>query len=272
MENYYNRQQVRFGLGGGNITPAVKQLLIANGIVFFLQMIAGDQLIVLFGLSRDFILKKFFVWQFFTYMFLHAGFFHIFFNMFMLWMFGGEVERAWGSKEFLKYYFICGAGAGVFQLVFKPALVIGASGAIYGVLIAFVLLYPNRQLMFFPFFISLKAKYWAMIFVGISLLMGISAKDHIAHFAHLGGMVIGYVYIKFGWKLFLSNFIYKKKAELKHLNMTKRREKILRLRKEVDIILDKINDVGYENISERDRQILKNASDTLTKENEDMEN
>ena len=140
MENYYNRQQVRFGLGGGNITPAVKQLLIANGIVFFLQMIAGDQLIVLFGLSRDFILKKFFVWQFFTYMFLHAGFFHIFFNMFMLWMFGGEVERAWGSKEFLKYYFICGAGAGVFQLVFKPALVIGASGAIYGVLIAFVLL------------------------------------------------------------------------------------------------------------------------------------
>ncbi|MHA1658186.1 MAG: DUF6576 domain-containing protein, partial [Promethearchaeota archaeon] len=107
---------------------------------------------------------------------------------------------------------------------------------------------------------------------GISILMGLWGEDHIAHFAHLGGMVIGYVYIKFGWKLFLSNFIYKKKTELKHRNMTKRREKILRLRKEVDIILDKINEIGYENISERDRQILKNASDTLTKENEDMEN
>ena len=272
MQHYYDRQQLRFGLGSGNIMPAIKKLLIANGIVYFLQMIAGNQFIALFGLHPDFVFKKFYIWQFFTYMFLHAGFFHIFFNMLMLWMFGSEVERTWGSKEFLKFYFICGVGAGLFQLIFKPALVVGASGAIYGVLIAFVLLYPNRKLMFFPFFISLKAKYWAMIFVGISILMGLWGEDNIAHFAHLGGMVIGFIYIKFGWKLFLSNFIYKKKVELKYRNVTRSKENILRLRKQVDIILDKINEKGYENLSEKDRQILKNASDALIKENDDLEN
>ena len=108
MKNYYSTQQYQFGFGGGNITPAVKQLLIANGVVFLFQMIAGTQILTLFGLHPDFVFKKFFIWQFFTYMFLHDGFFHIFFNMLMLWMFGGEVERSWGSKEFLKYYFICG--------------------------------------------------------------------------------------------------------------------------------------------------------------------
>jgi membrane associated rhomboid family serine protease len=269
--NYYN-QQLQFGFGGGGITPAIKQLLIANGVVFFLQMIAGDTFIALFGLHPELVFKRFFIWQFLTYMFLHDGMFHIFFNMLMLWMFGGEVERSWGSKEFLKYYFICGIGAGLVQFILRPALVIGASGAVYGVLIAFILLYPNRKLMFFPFFISLKAKYWAMIFAGISVLMGIWGNDRIAHFAHLGGMVIGFVYIKFGWKLFLSDFFYKKKVEIKHKTISRKRERILKIRKEVDAILDKINDVGYENLSNRDREVLKDASDALTKENDELEN
>ncbi len=272
MQPSYNQQQLQFGFGGISITPAIKQLLVINGIVFLFQMIAGNPFIALFGLHPDLVFKKFFIWQFFTYMFLHGGFFHIFFNMFMLWMFGGEVERTWGSKEFLKFYFICGVGAGLFQLIFRPALVIGASGAVYGILIAFVLLFPNRKIMFFPFFISLKAKYWAMIFAGISVLMGVWGNDHIAHFAHLGGMVIGFVYIKFGWKLFLSDFIYKKKVEIKHKNISRKREKVLRLRKEVDGILDKINDIGYENLSNRDRQILKDASEILTKENDNLDN
>ena len=272
MEPYYYRQQFQFGFGGGTITPAIRRLLMANGIVFLLQMIAGNQFITLFGLHPDLVLKKFFIWQFFTYMFLHSGVLHIFFNMLVLWMFGCEVERAWGSKEFLKYYFICGVGAGFFQLIFRPAVVIGASGAVYGVLIAFVLLYPNRKIMFFPFFISLRAKYWAMIFAAISVLMVVWGHDRIAHFAHLGGMVIGFAYIKFGWKLFLSDFIYRKKAELKHKNISRKRANILRLRKEVDVILDKINEIGYENLSHRDKQILKEASDVLTKENDDLEN
>ncbi len=266
------RQQVQWSFGGVYLTSAIKNLLIANGVIYFLQMIVGSQFNLIFALHPALVFKKFFIWQFVTYLFLHEGFFHLFFNMLMLWMFGSEVERTWGTKEFLKYYFICGISAGLFQLIFRPAWVVGASGAVYGVLIAYVLLYPNRMLMFFPFFISLKAKYWAMIFVGVSILMGVWGKDNVAHFAHLGGMVFGFIYIKFGWRLFINIHTYQKKAEIRKHIASKRQGKIIHLRKKIDQVLDKINEVGYENLSKHDRQILQEASDALLRENEKSEN
>ncbi len=273
--DYYSGRQVRFGFGNYHVTPTVKRLMIANGIVWLLQMLIGKELYFWFGLVPNQVFSKFFIWQFFTYMFLHGGFLHILINMFMLWMFGCEVERNWGSREFFKYYVLCGVGAGFFHLLFNatsPIPVVGASGAIYGVLIAFVLLYPDRILIFFPFFIPLKAKYWAMIFAGISLLMGfLGGRDGIAHFAHLGGMLIGFVYIKFGWRIALSNLVYKKKSEIKFKKETKKRKRLFTLKKEVDRILDKINDVGYENISEKDKQILKEASEKLAEESNEFE-
>jgi membrane associated rhomboid family serine protease len=271
MEPYLNKRQVQFGFINMQLTSAIKRLLIANGVVYALQMIFGSQFNLIFALHPALVFKKFFIWQFGTYMFLHDGFFHIFFNMLMLWMFGSDVERSWGSKEFLKYYFICGISAGLLQLLLKPAWVVGASGAVYGVLIAFVLLHPDRQLMFFPFFISLKAKYWAMIFAGISILMGVWEKDQVAHFAHLGGMAVGFVYTKFGQRLFSNSFVSRKKSEIKQWKGAKKQEQILRLRKEVDAILDKINEVGYENLSDRDLQILQEASKVMAHQNNNDE-
>jgi membrane associated rhomboid family serine protease len=274
MMQYYQRRQFRFGFGGGYTTQAVKYLLFANGIAFLLQNIFGHALINWFGLVPANIFKYFCIWQFITYMFLHGDFLHILLNMFILWMFGCEVERNWGSREFLKYYFICGVGAGLFHLVFNlssPTPVVGASGAIYGILIAFAMLFPDRPIIIFPFFIPLKAKYWVIIFGLLALLpIILDRADGIAHFAHLGGMVIGFLYLKFGWKLtlFQRDFIGRKKKEWELQRTLKFRQQKSQYRKEVDELLDKINEVGYENLTEKEKRALKKASEFLSNENE----
>ncbi len=277
---YYQPRQIRFGFGSGHITPAVRFIIFANGIIYLLQKIIGktfeDWTIYWFGLHSDFILKKFYIWQFFSYMFLHGDFLHILLNMFILWMFGCEVERNWGKKEFLKYYFICGIGAGFFHLLFNMSSfipVVGASGAIFGILIAFAMLFPDRLVILFPFPIALKAKYWAIIFAGLELLFGLSFRDSgVAHFAHLGGMIVGFVYLKFGWKITLSgqSFVKRKKMEWELQQMIKKRQRIVRLRQEVDFILDKINEVGYENLTSKEKRTLKEASDSLFNDNENV--
>lgn len=272
---YYQQRQPRFGFGGGYITPAVRYIIFANGIVFLLQIIIGKILIGWFGLHPVLIYKKFYIWQFITYMFLHGDFLHIFFNMFILWMFGCEVERYWGDKEFLKYYFICGIGAGFFHLIFNrlsPIPVVGASGAIFGILIAFALLFPDRLVILFPFPIALKAKYWAIIFAVIELFFGVFSQSGVAHLAHLGGMIIGFVYLKFGWKIgmFSQNFFKRKKMEWKLHRTIKKKQHIVNLRQEVDLILDKINEVGYENLTEKEKRILKEASNSLSNENDNL--
>ena len=270
--DYYQRGQVRFGFGGGYITPAVRYLMFANGIVFLLQAIIGRSLISWFGLHPVYIFNKFYIWQFFTYMFLHGDFLHILLNMFILWMFGCEVERHWGDREFLKYYFICGIGAGFFHLIFNmssPIPVVGASGAIFGILIAFAMLFPDRRVILFPFPIPLKAKYLAIIFASIELVFGFVGQSGVAHFAHLGGMIVGFVFLKFGWRISASgrDFIKRKKLDLDLQRTLKNRQRIQRLRQEVDLILDKINEVGYENLTEKEKRILKEASISLADEN-----
>ncbi len=271
MANYSNRQ-FQFGFRRDFFTPGVQYLLIANGIVFLFQLLFGDVLIKWFALHPADIFSRFFVWQFLSYQFLHANFWHIFINMLMLWMFGSEVERSWNTREFISYYLLCGIGAGLFHLIFQSASVVGASGAVYGVLIAFVMLFPDRLLFFFPFPIPLKAKYWAIILVSISLLMGIFSHDHFAHFAHLGGMLIGFLYLKFGWRFKWDEIIYKLKVKKNFQQQAKKRQQISQLRQEVDSILDKINDVGYENLTDDEIQTLKKASKILSSSNEFTEN
>ena len=176
--NYYTE---KVQLGFGRITPGVKWLLYINGGVYLLQLISRHSFDVWFGLNSTFILNYLTIWQFVTYMFLHGGFFHIFFNMFILWIFGCEVERAWGTKEFLKYYFITGIGSAILSFfiyfIFSMNVVmIGASGAICGIILAFAFMYPNRVITLFLFLvlpISMKAKYLAMMLAGISLFSGI---------------------------------------------------------------------------------------------------
>lgn len=273
--DYYQKEQFRFGVSDSIISPGVKYIIFATGLVFILQTISGPKLIAWFGLHPIDVYSKFRIWQLMTYMVLHGDFIHILLNMLILWMFGCEVERNWGTYDFLKYYLICGVGAGVFHILFNLTSeipVVGASGAIYGILLAFAMLFPDRPIIMFPFFISLKAKYWAMIFAAIALIFGlVGGQNGVAHFAHLGGMMVGFVYLKLSGKtsLFGMDFIKRKKGDWEFHKIINKRRKLLELRQTIDIILDKINEVGYENLSEKEKRILKSASDILANENSD---
>ena len=187
------------------LPPAVKNLLIINIIVFIGTELIGDpmyQWFALFPIGSPF----FRWWQFVTHMFMHGNFMHIFFNMWSLIVFGPMLERLWGSKKFLIFYFVCGLGAALCHelvLLTQPLSnipTVGASGAIYGLLLGFGMLYPNYVLtLVFPP-VSLKAKWFVAIFAGIELLTGVlGTHDGVAHFAHLGGMLFGLILILI-WK------------------------------------------------------------------------
>jgi membrane associated rhomboid family serine protease len=201
MRNAYG---TTWRFGGGSLPPMVKYLLIANGGVFLLQLMLPPAFTRTLALVPYDISHSFHIWQFFTYMFLHGGFFHIAFNMFALWMFGSDIEREWGGREFLKFYLLCGVGAGVINFLLtmnSPVPVIGASGAIYGVLVAYAMMYPNRMIYIY-FLFPIKVKYLVIGFAAIEFISSWNrAGDGVAHFAHLGGMLIGYLYLKSDWRL-----------------------------------------------------------------------
>jgi membrane associated rhomboid family serine protease len=185
--------------------PGVKWLIIVNTAVFVLDFLGGawvqSNFRVLFALYAAGAVRNLFVWQLFTYMFLHGGIMHLLFNMLTLWFFGTQLERDWGTRRFLKYYFLCGIAAGVCVLAANMAMgdwgvpTIGASGAIFGVLVAFGVLYPNQTVLM-NFLFPIKAKYMVMIYAGIELLMTFGPNNGVSTIAHLGGMAFGYVYLK----------------------------------------------------------------------------
>jgi len=201
-------------------------------------------------------------------MFLHGGMMHLFWNMFGLWMFGCEIEREWGSREFLKYYIICGVGAGLFNFFMTPTSyipIIGASGAIFGILTAYGLTFPDR-LIFLYFLIPIKAKYFVIFFGAITLYSSFShTADGIAHFAHLGGMVIGYLYLKSDWRIFKIKSFFKAKKKQRDMDIVySQRRKEDELKGKVDKILDKINEVGYDNLTDAEKDLLRKASSFFT--------
>src|SRR5690625_2936508 len=139
-------------------------------------------------------------WQLVTYMFIHAGFSHIIFNLFALWIFGQGIENYWGTKRFALYYFLTGIGAALIHMWIGGggAPTIGASGAVYGILLAFGMMFPDRYIMLLIPPIPIKAKYFVAIFGAIELFYGVTGtRVGIAHFAHLGGMVVGFLLIKY---------------------------------------------------------------------------
>jgi membrane associated rhomboid family serine protease len=187
--------------------PGLKWLLIVNTAVYvlgFLFPALERQLWTLFALNAESAVHGVgipFIWQVFTYMFLHGGIWHLLFNMLTLWFFGTQLERDWGTRRFLKYYFYCGIAAGVCVLLVNIAIgdwvshTIGASGAIFGILVAFGVLYPNQTVLM-SFLFPIKAKYMVMIYAGIELLMTFGPNTGVSTIAHLGGMAFGYVYLK----------------------------------------------------------------------------
>ena len=311
MSNYYKPS----GFGGFSFfPPVIKNLLIINGAVFILYFF-GQQIQFNSGLTLGDVLTEylalipigglnlangmgqiihwgFYPWQLITYQFMHGGFWHIALNMFALWMFGMEVENMWGSKKFLTFYLMCGVVAGIFQLILPPlfneqlAPTIGASGAIFGVLIAFGMMFPNRYIYLW-FFLPIKAKYLITGFVLLELF-SIPQGGNIAHLAHLGGAFAGFVYImldrnssfsfrnifgrssynRSGGKMFdsLKNSanIFKKKndnveeARFYEIKDDKNEPEVTQA--EIDAILDKISRSGYQNLSEKEKKILFEAS------------
>lgn len=199
----YQTRQMSFGPGA--MTPAVKFLLITNAAVFVLQTLlsAGTdyRLEYYFGLVPPLVLGELYLWQLFTYQFLHGGIFHILFNMLAVWMFGCDLERRWGSTFFLRYYFISVIGGGLLNTLFVPAQMgpsIGASAGVYGILLAYGLIYPNR-IVYFYFLFPIKMKHFVWIIGAIALYSAVAAgQSGIAHLAHLGGMVFGYLYLRGG--------------------------------------------------------------------------
>ena len=186
--------------------PGVKWLISANVAIYVLQLLfvdstlAGKPILLWFNLRPSDVLPRGEIWQLVTYMFLHASITHILFNMLTLWMFGAAVEQTWGTRRFLQFYFICGIGAGLCvvlaNLVFgTDQRTIGASGAIYGVLLAFGMLFPETEILLM-FLFPIKAKYAVMIFGAIAFLGSLQGGGTVSNLAHLGGMLVGYLYIR----------------------------------------------------------------------------
>lgn len=257
-----------FRIGPGMLSPFIKWMLIANGAVFILQLFIGERMIYMFGLTPARFFSDFpnLLYQVFTYMFLHAGFWHIFFNLFALWMFGTEIELTWGSKVFGRFYLIAGLCGAFLTLIITPSQavpMIGASGAIYGVLVAYWLMFPNRYLYLW-FLVPIKVK-WAI--PGFMLLGFLFSGGGVAHLAHLGGALYGLAYLKLDWHLFmfkdrLKNLRYKRQEA----KLERNRQKAEDVMKRVDEILDKINEVGIENLSREERHFLEEASSEMSRD------
>lgn len=221
---------------GIRTTPVVRWLLIANVAAFLIQMIAdtffGAHLLEAFALIPQHVFEQHTYWQFFTYMFMHAELFHILFNMLILWMIGSELEAHWGPKFFTKYYLICGVAAGMFymavQLFFKGSAaslipMVGSSGAVYGLLVAYGILYSDRMLAFMMVF-PMKAKHFVMVLAAIEFVSTVFySRNGVANAAHLGGMIVGFVY------LYLSAWFRIRAREKKSGRKTKMKRGHLRL-------------------------------------------
>lgn len=193
--------------GPGPVTPAIKAIMIAS-VAGYLGALIVPAITLGFGLRPADVVGKLHVWQLVTYMFLHGGVFHILFNMLALWMFGVELERMWGSKFFTKYYFVTGVGAALLSVVIAllpfgathatyDVTIIGASGALYGLLLAYALYFPDRPILMFLFF-PVPAKYFVMILGAIAFLTSIEGGGTVAATTHLSGLVVGYLYLQGG--------------------------------------------------------------------------
>ena len=300
-----------------NFPPVTKWLLISNVVIFALQELAksnGIDLVATFGL-HFFLADNFQIHQLFTYMFLHANLSHLFFNMFALWMFGRLIESTLGVKHFLIYYLICGIGAGFCQEIFQYGeycveglanfervrtpdgiypmgeflnywRTVGASGAVYGILLAFGFIYPNQRIMLLIPPIPMKAKYFVIGYAALELYSSFSVNDNVAHFAHLGGMLFGFILLlrwtrlhnpNSWWERLKKRFSSPKKSPYnKNPKMTvnpggtyeqmQQPQKptpsadLEEKRRRIDELLDKIKKSGYESLTTEEKNFLFDAS------------
>jgi membrane associated rhomboid family serine protease len=200
---------ISYSLGPGPMTPAVRGIIIATVAAFLATFLSPDLIIGTFGLTPREVLVHGRVWQVATYLFLHSpgSITHILFNMLAVWMFGVDLERRWGTRGFLTYYFVTGIGAGICTVLVTclpfagaqesyRAVTIGASGAVYGLLLAWGVLFPSRQILFMLLF-PLPARVYVILMGAIAFFSALSATSNgVANVAHLSGLLIGWLYLK----------------------------------------------------------------------------
>ena len=215
----------------------------------------------LFGLVPRYVFARFRLWQLATYMFLHAGLWHLVVNMLMLWFFGPAVESAWGKRQFLFYYFFTGIGAGLCSFITgvrSSIPVVGASGAIFGILVAYAMMFPETIILLF-FIFPMKIRHAVLVLAGINLLGALSQPyAGIAYFAHLGGGLFGYLYLKSEW--IQRQLSYRMGLNLKDRRRAKQNRKEdlseQELTQQADKILDKISKYGINSLTRKERKIL----------------
>ncbi|HNX24355.1 MAG TPA: rhomboid family intramembrane serine protease [Spirochaetota bacterium] len=276
---------------GGPMTPGVKWLMIVNGAVFLIQQIAGlfipNAMEYIFGISHNGFLNSFMIWQPFTYMFLHGGWMHIFFNLLTLWMFAGELEMVWGKTKFIWYYMLSGLGAGFFIALMNyiafinygsSAVTIGASGAIYAILLAYAILWPDREVLLY-FLFPIKIKYLVLAF-GLMEFFGTLSSSagtggNISHIGHLGGIISGFILIK----LMRSSGISKKSKvsffeNFRKKNRLNEKKKVIDTRIEakriIDELLSKIAKNGMSSLTPDEKKKLEWARKHYYPSNDDI--
>ncbi len=261
---------MRFNSGYGSyglwspagMSPAIKTLLITNiGLFILINFFRGFPWLFVFGLVPADVFGKWMLWQPVTYLFIHNGLWHLVLNMLMLWMFGSVLEQTWGTRQFLFYYFLTGISAGICSIVFawgSPLPVVGASGAIFGLLAAFAVLFPETITLIF-FIFPMKMKHAVLVLAGINLLGALSSQgSEIAYVAHLGGGLVGYLYLRQEWLRFrmAGMLVPAAKPKIKTTPKVVRPEAPADLDAEVDKILDKISQQGMASLTEREKEVL----------------
>jgi len=255
---YYEKTYFAHPNGHKN-QKVILALIAANVMLFLIGSFLPEVTSFWLGLNPMLLREKFALWQFVTYMFVHANLLHLAFNMLALFMFGSELLNKWGAKSFLSYYFFSGIGAGLCAFLFTNTITVGASGAIYGLLLAYGVIFPNRLLLVF-FVIPMRAKYFVLIFGLIELIASVgsfSTYSGIAHVAHLGGMVFGALYLWL-WK----------EARRRGRKNVPQDFTIIRPREaaSVDYILDKVLKYGVESLTSEEKAKLIRAGKFFAKE------
>lgn len=267
MQSYY-----RFG---SPITPSVKTIIIFTSIIYIIQLfgntITPGFIETTFGIHHIGFAHQFKLWQPITYMFLHGNFFHIFFNMFALWMFGSDLEELFGSRNFTKFYIYSGIGAGIcialmnyyiFDNYGYNPITIGASGAIYALLLAYGMIWPNREVLLY-FLFPIQMKYLLLIFGGIEFFGTLSsasgAGGNISHIGHLGGLITGFILLKTKFWYRKQTFSNPFSSLFRNYRLSRHKKRIeerIKAKEIIDSLLDKITRYGYGALTAEEKRLL----------------
>ena len=271
MKYQFQSDRGQFSWKPRYFTDAIKVLIGLNLLLYVFKSISYGEvdLVKILGLSPETVWPL--IWQPLTYMFVHGDFWHVAINMLVLFLFGSELETIWGRQGFIKYYLINGIGSGLVWLFIQsfssvPAYLIGASGAVYGILTAYGLMFPNR-IVYIYFLFPVKVKYFVMILGGVAFFSSLGNHSNISHLTHLSGMIIGFAYLRSNrqWKKMIFS-LRKNILEKKLKREESRQNKKKMLQKDVDHILDRINQVGYDGLTDSEKSRLYAASRDISRE------